>query len=188
MPIQPDAPRPEQPPQGVAAHTARHPGHTSFDEGTYVFRVLLLAGPALVLVWRVARLSVPIIAAIPMVYLVGQGWCAWAYHRGRSPRIIMVANYVSILAGIFPLIPVVILLLHPSSAAVVWGYVWHLPLLARLAVVWILLELPVEIVFSLFYARQCRRRLVFMAQAAAEATAATEAESAQSETAGHTRC
>ena len=74
------------PPQG-------NPGRTSLDEGLYVFRVVLLAGPALIMAWQAIRLAVPIIAAIPLAYLVGQSWCAWAYHKGRSPKIIMVANY-----------------------------------------------------------------------------------------------
>ena len=87
------------PPQG-------NPGRTSLDEGLYVFRVVLLAGPALIMAWQAIRLAVPIIAAIPLAYLVGQSWCAWAYHKGRSPKIIMVANYFSILAALVPMAPV----------------------------------------------------------------------------------
>ena len=41
------------PPQG-------NPGRTSLDEGLYVFRVVLLAGPALIMAWQAIRLAVPI--------------------------------------------------------------------------------------------------------------------------------
>lgn len=148
------------PPQG-------NPGRTSLDEGLYVFRVVLLAGPALIMAWQAIRLAVPIIAAIPLAYLVGQSWCAWAYHKGRSPKIIMVANYFSILAALVPMAPVAALLLSPSATQVVLNYLWSSPLLVPLTVVWILIELPIETVFSLFYARRSGRRLSIMAEASA---------------------
>ena len=113
------------------------------------------------------RLAVPIIAAIPLAYLVGQSWCAWAYHRGRSPKIIMVANYFSILAALVPMAPVAALLLSPSATQVVLNYLWSSPLLVPLTVVWILIELPIETVFSLFYARRSGRRLSIMAEVSA---------------------
>ena len=123
--------------------------------------------PFLALPLVVGELAVPIIAAIPLAYLVGQSWCAWAYHKGRSPKIIMVANYFSIIAALVPMAPVGALLLSPSATQVVLNYLWSSPLLVPLTVMWILIELPIETVFSLFYARRSGRRLSIMAEASA---------------------
>ena len=79
----------------------------------------------------------------------------------------MVANYFSILAALVPMAPVAALLLSPSATQVVLNYLWSSPLLVPLTVVWILVELPIETVFSLFYARRSGRRLSIMAEVSA---------------------
>lgn len=142
--------------------TAEASGRNLLDEKLYLVRLILLAGPTIILTWQAGRLAIPILAAIPLGYMVGHCWCAWAYHGGRSPRLMMVVNYLSAAAHLVLLIPVGATFFFPQFISGVVQYVLHLPVFARLCVLWILLEVPLEIGLSLFYARWCRRRLIMM--------------------------
>lgn len=115
----------------------------------YAVRVVLLIAPALGMVYFFMRAALFPVGAVPLVYLVVQGWMATIYRAGRSVMLIYWGNAVSALLaavmGIF--FAYLLFALHGPDALFK-----HFGVFYAGALFTVMGSFVLEFLFSLFYA------------------------------------
>ena len=122
----------------------------------YLVRVLLLVVPSLIIVYYFIRVSLFLIGAVPLVYLVMHIWLAMIYRANRSVKLVLLANVASgvaaaVMTAFF--VYVLVAVRGPQILLDRVGMFYTVSLLTVMA------SFALELLFSLFYSLAVRRSL-----------------------------